>query len=83
MPGSWKRKRILSEGRDFKQLEKFKLLNILHQKMYGVSWCVNTTILAMSQSFPKCSDLNIYGEKMKQKSVIYQWKTKERVLLIL
>ena len=30
-----------------------KSLNILHQKMYGVNWCLNTTILAKSQSFPK------------------------------
>ena len=86
MPGTWKRKRILSEGIDFKQLGNAilgKLLNILHQKMYGVNWCVNTTILAISQCFPKCSDFNIYTEKLKQKSVMHQWKTKERVRLIL
>ena len=60
-----------------------KLLNNLHQTMYGVNWRVNITILAISQSFPKCSDFNICAEKLKQKSVIHQLKTKERVLLIL
>ena len=60
-----------------------KLLNILHQTMYGVNWRVNITILAISQSFPKCSDFNICAEKLKQKRVIHQLKTKERVLLIL
>ena len=50
--------------------------------MYGVNWRVNITILAISQSFPKCSDFNICAEKLKQKRVIHQLKTKERVLLI-
>ena len=51
--------------------------------MYGVNWHVNTAILAIGQSFPKCSDFNIYAEKLKQKSIIHQLETKERVLLIL
>ena len=60
-----------------------KLPNILHQTMYGVNWPVNTAILAISQSFPKCSNFNIYAEKLKQKSIIHQLETKKRVLLIL
>ena len=51
--------------------------------MYGVNWRVDIKILATSQSFPKCSDFNICAEKLKQKSVIHQLKTKERVVLIL
>ena len=47
---------------DFKQLEKYdswKVAKYSYQTMYGVNWCVNITILAISQFFPKCSDFII------------------------
>ena len=50
--------------------------------MYGVNWRVNITISAIRQSFPMCCNFNLCAEKLKQKSVIHQLSTKERVLLI-
>ena len=73
MPGSWKRKRILSERKNVKQLEKCdssKVAKYSSSNVYGVNWRVNITILTkpiLSQSFPKCSDFNICAENVKQK----------------
>ena len=86
IPRSWKQKRILSEGIDFKQLQKSDFWKVAKYSSSKDLWCQLAREyynLSYKPILSKVQRFQYLCQKLKQKSVIHQLTTKGRVLLIL
>ena len=86
MLGSWKRKRILSEGIDFKQLEKCGSWKVAKYSLSNDVWCQLARKyynLSYKLILSKVQRLQHLCKKAEAKKYNTSLKTKERVLLML